>query len=111
FFRARPSLAASQELLFHRPDKAFPSDHATFGFALAFSFWLAGYKKLAVAIFILTLVFSFGRVATGLHYASDVVGGFVVGVVVGYIFFLLRKPIDRYITDPLIKIAKMVRLA
>lgn len=110
FFRERPSAVAARELLFHRPDKAFPSDHATLGFAIATGLYLAGYRKLAAFIFGLTLVLSLFRVATGLHFVSDVVAGAVVGVVLASLAFWLKRPFDRYVVTPLIKLAKLVRL-
>lgn len=110
FFRARPSAQAARELLFHRPDKAFPSDHATLGFAIATGLYLAGYRKLATFIFSLTILLSFFRIATGLHYAADVVVGFIVGIVVALVFFWLRKWIDQYLVNPLVKVARVLKL-
>lgn len=110
FFRERPSATAARELLFHRPDKAFPSDHATLGFAIAFGLWLAGYRKIAVFIFALTILLSFFRIATGLHFAADVVAGFIVGLMIAVIFFWLRKWVDRYLVNPLVKVARVLKL-
>lgn len=111
FFRSRPSLNAAKELLFHLPDKSFPSDHATLGFALAFGFFLAGYRKISLFFLILTFTFSTLRVFTGLHFATDVLGGIFVGLVMAWLSQILKRPFDSYIGEPLIKLAKVVRLA
>ncbi|MBI3260877.1 phosphatase PAP2 family protein [Candidatus Berkelbacteria bacterium] len=111
FFRTRPSLNAAKELLFHLPDKSFPSDHATLGFALAFGFWLAGYRKISLFFLILTLTFATLRVFTGLHFTTDVLGGLIVGFVMAWVGQWLKRPFDRYIGEPLMKVAKLLRLA
>ena len=111
FFRTRPSINAAKELLFHLPDKSFPSDHATLGFTLAFGFWLAGYRKIGTFFLILTLTFSTLRVFTGLHFTTDVLGGLVVGFVMAWVGQWLKRPFDSSIGEPLIKIAKILRLA
>lgn len=109
-FRPRPSAEAAHELLFHRPDKAFPSDHATLGFAIAFGLYLAGYRKLSAFIFGLTLVLSLFRVATGLHFVSDIVAGLVVGSLLAWLGHWQRKTVDKYLVEPLIKLAKVLKL-
>lgn len=109
--RSRPfETEGIKELIFHRPTYSFPSDHATAIFALAFSFWLSGYKKLAVAIFIIGLVISFFRVTTAIHYPSDILGGIVVGFVAAYLIDLFDKPLDM-VYKFIIRMAKIVRLA
>lgn len=111
FFRTRPSLNAAQELLFHLPDKSFPSDHATLGFTLAFGFSLAGYRKLGIFFLVLTATFSTLRVFTGLHFTTDVLGGVFVGLVMAWFSQTLKRPFESYIGEPLLKIAKVLRLA
>lgn len=111
FFRTRPSLSAAKELLFHLPDKSFPSDHATLGFTLAFGFSLAGYRKIGTFFLILTLSFSTLRVFTGLHFTTDVLGGLIVGFVMAWMGQWLKHPFDSYIGEPLMKLAKILRLA
>lgn len=111
FFRTRPSLNAAKELLFHLPDKSFPSDHAALGFTLAFGFWLAGYRKLGIFFLILTLTFSTLRVFTGLHFTTDVLGGLAVGFAMAWLGQWLKRPFDKYVGEPLLKLAKLLKLA
>jgi undecaprenyl-diphosphatase len=116
YFRARPfvgyvgSQMGTQELVFHRPDRSFPSDHSAFLFALAFSFWFCGYKKLGWLIFLIAIIISFARVATGLHWPSDVGAGLLIGFFVASIFWLLRKPMGKYIYNPIINFANKFKL-
>lgn len=113
WFRKRPfiKLIDAKELIFHQPDKSFPSDHATLGFALAIGFMLAGYKKLGYFFLIWTLVFSTARVVVGVHFPLDVVAGFVVGGAMALGGHWLQKSFDRYVGAPLVKVVRIVKLA
>lgn len=109
--RSRPfSIIGVRELVFHRPDYSFPSDHAAAIFAIAFSFWFSGYKKLATAIFITGIVTSFFRVATAIHFPSDILGGLVLGLLAAYLVDLFDKPLDIFY-KLIIRFAGVLRLA
>ena len=71
---------------------SFPSGHATFMFALAFS--LYGFdKKAGNIIFVLAVLTGIARVLSGVHFWYDIIGGFVVGAIVSYIILSLTKRI------------------
>lgn len=109
--RSRPFESGEiHELIFHRPTYSFPSDHAAFLFALGFSFWLSGYKKLAVAIFISAIAISAARIAVGVHFPSDVISGAILGVLIAWLINLLDRPLQ-IVYHLLINIAKKARLA
>lgn len=109
--RARPfEITGVKELVFHRPDYSFPSDHAAALFAIGFSLWFSGFKKLALTVFLLAVVISFFRVATGIHWPTDILGGIAVGFIAAYLIDLFDKPLD-IIYNFLIKIARFLRLA
>ncbi len=112
WYRARPFVAQAnvEEVLFHRPNRSFPSDHSAFLFALAFAFWLLGYKKLGVGIFILSVVISVTRIIVGVHYPADIVAGFVIGFLAAVLIWYLQKPLDK-IFEPMIGWTKKIRLA
>lgn len=109
--RARPfEMMGVKELIFHRPDYSFPSDHAAALFAVAFSFWFSGYKKLAAAMFVLGIIISFFRVAMAIHFPSDILGGFVLGLVAACLIDLFDKPLD-IVYNFIIKFFRTLRLA
>ncbi len=71
---------------------SFPSGHATFMSALAFSMY--GFdKKAGKIIFVLAIITGIARVLAGVHFWYDIAFGFVVGFLVSYIVFLLTKRI------------------
>ena len=59
-------------------DPSFPSDHATAAFAIAIALLLRNRRIGWVALTMATVI-SISRVAVGVHYPSDVLGGAVIG--------------------------------
>jgi len=63
---------------------AFPSDHAAmfsaFAVGMCFISWRAGLIALLYSLFIICLP----RIYLGLHYPSDILGGFALGALVSY---------------------------
>ena len=110
--RPRPDLSLLQgkELLFHRPDTSFPSDHATMLFAFALSMRLYGFKTLGNILFVVAVLVSVSRVLVGVHYPFDVVGGAFLGCAVAYFFWLIREYIDKYLTNPIVGFLKRFHL-
>jgi undecaprenyl-diphosphatase len=79
--RARPFVADPHGVhLFspHAADPGFPSDHATAAFAIAVAILLRK-RGWGVAVLIAATVLAVGRVALGIHFPSDVLGGAVLG--------------------------------
>ncbi len=64
----------------HVADPGFPSDHATAAFAIAVAIMLRDRRWGAVALAFAT-VLAIGRVAMGVHYPSDVLGGAALGAI------------------------------
>ena len=62
----------------HAADSGFPSDHATAAFAIAVAIFLRNRRWGAVAL-VFASVLAVGRVAMGVHYPSDVLGGAALG--------------------------------
>ena len=97
--RARPyeaHPAAAHLFISPSSDPSFPSDHATAAFAIAVSIWLrnrkAGWLALAMAT-----VLAVSRVAVGVHYPSDVIGGVLIGTASALLLWLppIRRPLHR----------------
>ncbi|MCL5410462.1 MAG: phosphatase PAP2 family protein [Patescibacteria group bacterium] len=109
--RPRPfEITGIQELVFHRPDYSFPSDHASALFAVAFSLWFSGYKKLAWAILAMAIAVSFFRVATAIHFPTDILGGLAIGLLSAYLIDLFDKPLS-IIYSFILKICRVLHLA
>lgn len=67
---------------------SFPSSHAVNNFAAAmfFSFF---YRNLKWILFSVATLMALSRIFVGVHYPSDVVGGALIGILIGYILAVL----------------------
>jgi len=87
YHRSRPFLVYNDiHPLISKNEYSFPSGHAAFFFALAMAIYLYN-KKWGIWFFIAAILISLSRVVAGIHYPSDILGGAVIGVTVGYIVF------------------------
>ena len=100
--RMRPYDGGVTHLLIARSaDSSFPSDHATAALAIAASFLLHGMRRAGLGFLAAALLVTFSRVYLGTHYASDVLGGALTGIVAAVIVrsaYREDTPIDRLIT-------------
>jgi undecaprenyl-diphosphatase len=95
--RARPyeaHPAAAHLFISPASDPSFPSDHATAAFAIAVAIWLRSRKAGWLALAMATIV-AVSRVAVGVHYPGDVIGGAVIGTASALILWLppVRQPL------------------
>jgi membrane-associated phospholipid phosphatase len=81
-----------------RFDESFPSQHALNNFAMG-AFFVSIFKrnKWIHLLWFVALVISFGRLYQGLHYPSDVLGGTVIGISIGFLFAFLFNILERRI--------------
>lgn len=71
--------------LFLETGHAFPSGHATFFMALAVSIFLLHRKAGYIFIFFALLIGT-ARIVAGVHFPVDILGGFVLGALVSFVF-------------------------
>jgi undecaprenyl-diphosphatase len=80
--RVRPYDAGVTHLIISRSaDWSFPSDHATATFAIATAFLLQGVRRRGLAFLSGALLVCLSRIYVGTHYATDVLGGAVTGII------------------------------
>ncbi|WP_373217803.1 phosphatase PAP2 family protein [Ruminococcus sp. 5_1_39BFAA] len=95
FARPRPydACAAIIPLVEKLSDYSFPSGHTCASFASAFIYWRMLPKKFGIAAMILAVLITFSRLYLGVHYPTDVLGGFFVGLAASILAFAL---VNRY---------------
>ncbi|ANQ49646.2 phosphatase PAP2 family protein [Flammeovirga sp. MY04] len=65
----------------------FVSSHASTSMAIALFFYNAWKKRFpwAVLLFLWTIVYSYSRIAVGVHFVGDIIGGWLVGLLAYWI--------------------------
>jgi undecaprenyl-diphosphatase len=107
YFEPRPFVSHSVNLLVeHAADASFPSDHTTGAFALALAV-LFVHRKIGIGMFLFALLTGFSRIYVGHHYPFDILGSFLVSLVISYIIFKLR-PFLEPIANSIIHIYNLI---
>lgn len=77
------------------PYRSFPSGHSGGSFAamLALSKWVP--KKIGIPAIILATMVALSRLYVGVHYPTDILGGFVVGLVCSFAAYRIVKSVMR----------------
>ncbi len=97
------------------PSSSFPSDHAVVGtsFAMGILFWGIYHKDkkfivIGGVFLVFALIMSFCRVASGVHWITDVLAGTILGIIVPLILIQEKNYsfIKRYCITPLIRVQK-----
>ena len=73
---------------------SFPSSHAVNNFAVA-AFLSYYYRKWTWAAFTFACVIGYSRIAVGVHYPSDVVGGALIGFACAVVIIMLWRSVER----------------
>lgn len=85
---------------------AFPSGHATFFMALASSLWFY-HKRLAVFFGVSAVLIGVARVAAGIHWPVDILGGLFLGYAIGTTLYkLIGSMTNRFYDEAAEPIAK-----
>ena len=94
--RPRPFVTFNLHPLVAESSYSFPSGHAMFFFAMATAIYLY-HKKWGTAFFIGAALICAARIAAGVHYPSDILGGAIIGATTAYfIYFFTQK----WVTKP-----------
>jgi undecaprenyl-diphosphatase len=70
--------------LFPEGGHAFPSGHSTVVFAIAFALFFIN-KKVGYVFMFLGLLVGLARIAAGVHFPIDILGGFALGTGIAYL--------------------------
>jgi len=71
--------------LFTETGFAFPSGHATFFSALAFSIFF-NHKKVGYVFIFFAVLIGLARIIAGVHFPVDILGGFILGFLIAFLF-------------------------
>lgn len=112
YYRPRPFAAGvGTQLIPHGAETSFPSDHATIMFAAALMLLaLPGYRKAGSLLTAVAVTGGFLRVFAGVHFPSDILGSFGVGLAAAWLIFSMRKRLIP-VSERLLGIAEKVGLA
>lgn len=75
-------------------DASFPSGHTGASFASAVSMYRQLPRGFAVFLIVLASLIAFSRLYVGIHYPTDVLGGFVTGTGIGLLVNVVGDKID-----------------
>lgn len=90
YHRPRPFLVYQLHPLISEHKWSFPSGHAAFFFAMATAIYFYR-KKWGIGFFIAALLMNISRIVAGVHYPSDILGGMIIGILVGYVVFYVAE--------------------
>lgn len=94
-FIAHPRPSGIPTLLTPDDIYSFPSGHASYMFALAFTMHYLD-KKAGRILFVLALLTGIARVLAGVHFWYDIVGGVVLGFVISWLVVYACKRLIRH---------------
>lgn len=97
WYHPRPfEIGLGHQYLAHRPDASFPSDHGTFMFALALSYFLRpALRRWGVGLLALGGLVAWARIYLGVHFPFDMVGAFGVALLAALMVRFVEAPLHR----------------
>lgn len=100
FGRPRPYTVSGEltTLIQQLSSFSFPSGHTSTSFSAAFVLFKMLPKKFGIPALVLAAMIGFSRLYVGVHYPTDVLGGFVVGFMCSvwahYLVWIIREKIE-----------------
>lgn len=83
-------LQNANPLFLHGSMDSFPSGHATFFGAIAIGIFLS-HKKVGYIFIFFAILIGFARIISGIHFPVDILGGYVLGLLIVYIISKFKK--------------------
>lgn len=95
--RARPFLADPHALLLIPPpfNTSFPSGHTATAVAIACALWFVN-RDIGIIAFVIAAFVAVSRIAVGVHYPTDILGGIAVGIVSFAFVRLIHRELARH---------------
>ncbi|MDP3685527.1 MAG: phosphatase PAP2 family protein [bacterium] len=90
YHRPRPFMTYQVHQLLTENAWSFPSGHSAFFFAMATTLCFYN-KKWGIGFFVAALLMNISRVIAGVHYPTDILGGMLIGIVVGWCVFYFAE--------------------
>jgi undecaprenyl-diphosphatase len=103
FSRERPNILQ----LIYEPDYSFPSGHAMINMAFYTMIFLIANKAvknkkirigISILCVVLPLIIGISRIYLGVHYASDVIAGWMLGFIISMVIFKVFERWGKYIS-------------
>ncbi len=86
-------------MIYRRTDPhSFPSGHAARAFLIAVVVTALGPTWLAIPLWIWAPLVAVSRVAMGVHYVSDIIGGLILGLLAGLLVLHLFPPLVTFVS-------------
>lgn len=91
--RPRPYTQIAELMILTHPEKSFsfPSGHTANSFAVALIYFRMLPKKYGIAAVVLAALIGCSRLYIGVHYPSDVIGGFLVALFTSSIIYYIYQ--------------------
>lgn len=86
--RQRPFNRLNLKNTFNKKTTAFPSSHSSSSLIIAISYFNISTLLGCILIFI-SILTGLSRIFIGIHYPSDVLGGFILALIIGYLYVLI----------------------
>lgn len=102
-------------LIDHTPDNSFPSGHAAFAAASMIAAAVIFERRwLTILVWFIGLDMCVVRVIAGIHYPSDIIAWWIIGMMVAFFVHSLthryNRAYDRFLVAPLLRLARMFHL-